>query len=151
MELAISYLPNEHTPCFYIGYYSNDKELADKNYFGHQYEGFWCNQIYLSGIHLPIINARDYEFKYKALCLTLKWSEGWDLEEQYYADSESLAKNLKVNKSWVNTEGLICFEYTQQAIESLKELYDFEIDSITEPPNGFSKEPFIFFLYQNSD
>ena len=117
MELASSYLPNEHDPCFYIGYYSNDRELVDKNHFGHQYGGFWCNHIYLSGIHLPIIKARDYEFKYNALCLTLKWSNGWDLEEQYFADCEGLAENLKINKSWENTEGLVCFEYTQQAID----------------------------------
>ncbi|PWK28238.1 hypothetical protein LV89_01019 [Arcicella aurantiaca] len=151
MELAISYLPNEHTPCFFIGYYSTDRNLRSKNYFNHQYGGFWCEQIYLSGIHLPIINARDYQFKYNTLYLTLKWSEGKDLEEKYLADIESLSKNLTINKSWETSEGLICFEYTQQAIEWLKELYGIEIKSIKAPKSKFSKEPLIFFLYQNSD
>lgn len=151
MELASSYLPNDYNPCFYIGYYSQDKELADKNYFGHQYEGFWCNKIYLSGIHLPIVKAQDYEFKYNALCLTLKYSDGWNSVEEYLADFEGLSENLKVDKSWKICEGLVCFEYTEQAVESLKKLYNFEIESMPDPPNELSKEPLIFFLYQNSD
>jgi hypothetical protein len=151
MEFASSYLPTEHDPCFYIGYHSTDRELVDKNHFGHQYGGFYCDYIYLSGIHLPIIKSHDYQFKYQALYLTLKYSDGWKSEEEYLTDIAGLAENLQVNKSWTPTEGLVCFEYTEQAIESLKRLYDFEIESMPEPPNEFSKEPLIFFLYQNSD
>lgn len=151
MEFASSYLPNEHDPCFYIGYYSTDIKLKDKNHFGHQYGGFYCNYIYLSGIHLPIINARDFQFRYEALYLTLKYSDGWKSEEEYLADFEGLAENLQVNKCWEVSEGLVCSEYNQQAAESLKKLYNFEINSLPEPPIEFSKEPLIFFLYQNSD
>ena len=103
------------------------------------------------GIHLPIIKAKDYQFKYEALNLTLKYSDGWNSQEEYFADFERLIENLKVNKSWKISEGLVCFECTEQAIKSLKKCYDFEIDSMPEPSNELSKEPLIFFLYQNSD
>ena len=103
------------------------------------------------GIHLPIIKAKDYQFKYEALNLTLKYSDGWNSQEEYFADFERLAKNLKVNKSWEISEGLVCFVCTEQAIKSLKKLYDFEIDSLPQPINELSKELLIFFLYQNSD
>lgn len=151
MEFASSYLPNECDPCFYIGYYSTDRELGDNNYFRHQYGGLYCYQIFLSGVHLPIIKARDYKLKYEALFLTLKYSDGWKSKEEYLADFEGFAENLKVNKSWEISEGLVCFEYTEQAIKSLKKLFDFKIELIPNPPNELSKEPLIFFLYQNSD
>ena len=141
----------EYDPCFYIGYHSIDRELADKNYFSHQYGGLYCFQVYLLGIHLPIIKAIDYKLKYDAFFLTLKYSDGWNSQEEYFADFEVLVGNLKVNKSWEISEGLVCFEYTEQAVESLKKLYCFEIDSMPDPPNELSKEPLIFFLYQNSD
>ena len=35
MEFASSYLPDEYNPCFYIGYYSTDRELRGNNYFRH--------------------------------------------------------------------------------------------------------------------
>lgn len=151
MEFASSCLPNEYDPWFYIGYYSTDTELRDNSYFRHQYGGLYCYQIYLLGIHLPIIKAKDYQFKYEALNLTLKYSDGWNSQEEYFADFERLAKNLKVNKSWEISEGLVCFVCTEQAIKSLKKLYDFEIDSLPQPINELSKELLIFFLYQNSD
>ena len=82
---------------------------------------------------------------------TLKYSDGWNSQEEYIVDFERLIENLKVNKSWKISEGLVCFECTEQAIESLKKCYDLEIDSMPKPPNELSKEPLIFFLYQNSD
>ncbi|MBC7410144.1 MAG: hypothetical protein H7339_17310 [Arcicella sp.] len=44
---------------------------------------------------------------------TLKYSDGWNSQEEYFADFERLIKNLKVNKSWEISEGLVCFECTE--------------------------------------
>lgn len=153
MELASSYIPDEYSPFFWVGYYKccRFSSHIDREVLSHQYGGWNLRHINLdSGVHLPLLHCTDYRIKFETLCFTLQYSDG--PYDDYLSRFLEIYAAFEISLKVASKEALIALQYTPEALAWLTEYFGLKIADIPpEAPEGFSHKPLIFFLFTNSD